>query len=432
MTNAFPQFLQRREKLILAAILAAGLLIRLPFLSTDFRTTNDVEFYRRWARTIRASGLPAIDQEPTVNDPPVLLYAFGAASTLEARLGGPDDRLLNALLKLPAALADLLTASIIVWALRGRSASTRVLACGLYVFHSAVWYVSAHWGQTDSVYALFMVASVAFLERGRVPLAWAGLALAVASKPQGWAIAPLLLAVTLLRHGLQGFGKGLATAGGVTVMLSLPWLITGQPLDLLRPYLTILDRPPRLVVSAYSLWFLLHGGNVQGLTPQDRPAGLPVSYLTISLGLAGLLTALVVWLVLRRRNAPLALALAAGVLCLGYFMLLPQVHERYLFPALPFLLLAAAQSDGSAGQRGLWWAFAALSATFLFNLVTIASPLPSLWVNLIAPQPATPLVEALRALTLVAAAVNLAVLVGLVVALAGARVTKATKDLPKG
>ena len=46
--------------------------------------------------------------------------------------------------------------------------------------------------------------------------------------------------------------------------------------------------------------------------------------------------------------------------------------------------------------------------------MTIATPFPSLWVNLIAPQPATPLVEALRGLALAAAAVNTVLLVGLI------------------
>src|SRR5712691_8853994 len=70
------------------------------------------------------------------------------------------DGALTGLIKLSSILADVLTAWLIAWALRRQGSVRHILACGLYAFNPAVWYVSTHWGQTESVYTLFLVASV--------------------------------------------------------------------------------------------------------------------------------------------------------------------------------------------------------------------------------------------------------------------------------
>src|SRR5262245_17843791 len=143
------------ERLILAAILLLGLLIRLPFIGVDFHTTVDVGLYRHWAQLVHMHGLAAIYDGTDVDYPPLLLYVFGGASLVEAGLPASlraGDYALTALVKLPAILADIFTAGLIAWVLRRQAPAMRILACAAYAFNPAIWYVSAHWGQTDSVY----------------------------------------------------------------------------------------------------------------------------------------------------------------------------------------------------------------------------------------------------------------------------------------
>lgn len=260
------------ESWIIVAILLLGLLLRLPFAAREFRTTSDVETYRRWARTIRQQGLETIYAGTDVDYPPLILYLPGGAAKVEAQLPFRQpvaaDRALTALIKLPAIIADTLTAAVILRALRGQKPAIQVLACASYTFHSAIWYVSAHWGQTDSIYTLFLVASVVALERGRL-----------AAGSQG---CPSLDGVEIRFPGETGF-------------------------------------PGR--------WF--------------------------------------------------------------------------------------------TRKTGLWWAYGVLSLTFLYNLVTIASPVSALWTNLVAPQPDSGLVLALRGIAVLVAAANTATLVGLIAWLAG-------------
>ena len=89
--------------------------------------------------------------------------------------------------------ASTITTGKRAWALRKRSTGVAALAAGLYALNPAIWYVSSIWGQTDSLYTVFVVASVVLLERGWVVPAWLCYSLAFATKLQSFAFAPLLV-----------------------------------------------------------------------------------------------------------------------------------------------------------------------------------------------------------------------------------------------
>jgi Gpi18-like mannosyltransferase len=419
--------LGQRYGLSLAVVLMLGLLVRVPVIAIDFNTTADVRLYIGWTRTLQVRGLVGAYDGTGINYPPLLLYALGGAGWLEAQLTQPiatDARtgLLIALIKLPAALADLATAGMIAWALRPRSPPLALLAATTYVFHPAVWYVSAHWGQTDSVYAFFLVAAIVALERGLTLPAWLAYTLALATKPQSIALASLLLAWTGVKHGGRKLAAGMALAVVVAAGLLMPWLLAGNAGDVLQISAMPPGRLSLVDVTAYNLWYLLQQGQVQGVASALRPlAWLPLSYQQIGFGLFGALALLVVLLALRRDGS---LAVAAATLTLGLFMLATHMRERYMFPALALLLLGAAERAGGprptagAASSALWWAFGALSLTFLFNLVTIAPFTPALGTNLVAAPADALITVTLKRLALIAAGINLTVLIWLVADLA--------------
>jgi hypothetical protein len=202
------------------------------------------------------------------------------------------------------------------------------------------------------------------LGRGKISLAWLAAALALSTKLQGLSLVPLLLWATWRQQGMPGLAKL---------------------------------------------------GRVHQVSSSLRPAGLPVTYRQIGVGLYGLFVLFVLAVVRRRR--PEAPALPAAVLALGLFVLLTEVHERFMFPILALLLLAAGHAHAARPAR-LGWVYAALSLTFAFNLVSIApfSPLPAM--NLVAAQGDSPGLFALRALALGCAALNVALLAWLAVILA--------------
>jgi hypothetical protein len=194
--------------------------------------------------------------------------------------------------------------------------------------------------------------------------------------------------------------------------LAAPWLLGGQAYNLLCAIVP--HAGPRVSVSAYNGWYLLLFGRVHNVSSLLHPLSLPLAYREIGMVLYGLFTAGVLVLVWRDRARNLALP--AAVLALGMFNLLTEIHERFLFPSVALLALASAAAARESSPR-LGWAYAALSATFLFNLVTIAPFTPVWGGNLVALQAQTPIAQALKALALLAAAVNLLVMVALSIAL---------------
>jgi Gpi18-like mannosyltransferase len=399
--SSAPAFIDRHTRSIALLILLIGLLIRLPFISIDFGRTNDVSAYEDWIEQIHSKRLiAAYEAGSPINYPPLTLYWFALAGSIDA------PRV--ALIKLPSILADVLTALVIMWAVKRRSRRAALLAGGCYVFNPAIWYVSAYWGQTDSIYTLLLVSSVSLLARNRIHWAWLIYALALTTKLQSVAILPLLVIVTA-RRKTKGLLQGGVIAAAAISLLALPWSLNGRGSELITAVTRTTNAEPLLDVSAYNFWYLVRGGSVYDVSARQHPFGLPLSYRAFALGLyAGLIamTLLLTW-----RTGARSIFVSAAVLCLGLFMLLTDIHERYLFPTLALLLLAAMLAERAEGLGRL---FVGLSLTFLFNLITIAPFTPLLGSNLIAASIDSPLILMLKILALCAAVINLYILMVLI------------------
>jgi len=343
-------------------------------------------------------------EQPGLNYPPALAYWYYLAGALEARLaqmaGVPRDDVLNAALKLLPVLADTATGLVLAWAFRRRAPGLGLLAAVGYVFHPAIWYVSAYWGQSDSVYTLFIVLGILAFARGALLPAWCALALATLVKQQALAVVPVVAAATLGLHGRRGLAVGGAALAGVAAAISAPWLFSGRLPELVRGVTTLAGSPPRIVVSAYNFWYLQRWGDVHTAPAAQPLAGLPVSYQAVAIIVVGAATCWLAWHAWRARQA--AIAPHACAACAMVYVFMFHARERYLFPVLALLLLAAAQQG--LPLRRAWQLYAALSVTFAFNLVTIASPFPAGWTNLVASTAGTPTVQILWGLALLAAA----------------------------
>jgi hypothetical protein len=93
-------------------------------------------------------------------------------------------------------------------------------------------------------------------------------------------------------------------------------------------------------VAAYNLWFLVLDG---GSARDTELVFGTISYRSAGMALFGFVTAIICLTLLRRSDAP-ARAESAAVLALAFFALPTQIHERYLFLALAFLVLRIASA----------------------------------------------------------------------------------------
>jgi hypothetical protein len=336
-----PAQLSRRDWLIVAGLIVAALLVRLPWLTAP-DPVGDLELSGRRMGALYASGLAGAFG--TDGDyMPLRLYWLWGFSRLVPGLGGnfvaPLAPATLLLIKLPGLLADLATVAVIyAWCRRWRAAGGAVLIAALYTFAPPVWMVVAWWGQVDSILLLPLLGMVILLDRAGGRWSWACWAIALLIKTQAIIFAPLLYVATLRRHGARGLLGGGALAAGLLAAGCAPLVLAGQATGLAQAYLGAVGRFPRVTNRAYNIWFLA----TQGVSTSDldplvgsmsfRQAGM------LLLGAAVLLICVALW---RRSDGP-GRAAGAAVQALAFFMLPTQIHERYLFFTLAFLALRLA------------------------------------------------------------------------------------------
>ena len=358
----------RRDQVALGLGLLTALLIRIPLLPME-GLRGDIDQFVVWVHGIATGGLAnAYDQD--VAFPPVMTYVFGALAALDPAfrtVTDASDSWIRVAMKLPATLADFGLALVVAYALR-RHPRWAVLAALGVALHPAVIYLSAWWGQLDSIYVL--AAAIALL------LAWEGhpigaavaLAVAVLTKPQAVPLVIPFGAWFLARGGLRGAILA-AAAGTVTVLLLwLPFV----PADGPARYIEGLSRYQGdvynvLSLRAWNLWWLVQQPIGGGDFVADGTALVgPLTPRLLGFALAGL-GELVVLLAVWRRPSAERLALGLATAALVAFSFLTTMHERYAFAALAAFAFVLWRPATAA----LWLL---LGAAFTLNVVAAAPP----------------------------------------------------------
>ena len=343
----------KREWLALAIVLFLGLLVRLwamrwpPF-------PNDIISYVAWGERIRDVGPRAFYSESVFADyAPGYIYVFWLTSWLQHELFPTADvTTIHLLYRLPPVLCDLATTALIFfvvlrasWGRIGTAAGAwpvfPTLTAACYAFNPAIIFNSAAWGQTDSVFTLFMLLALVLLIRGQPEVGVLSYTLAFLIKPQAISLAPLLGVALLMYFPPRRVALALAAGVALGVVLIFPFFGVNMVPRLIRVLRDATDTYPYTSLFAYNVWgvygFWKPDSATVGLGLSARALGMVLYALGVLAGIGAL-----VWS-LRRTSDHLFTLLIFGV----YFTFLPVVvltrmHERYLYPVLPLLLLLAA------------------------------------------------------------------------------------------
>ena len=343
--------------------LLAAVVIRALLLPTE-GLRDDSDQFAGWVAHIATNGLPnAYDQNLSFG--PVMAYIWALLGVIEPAFRNAtdaSDTWLRMLLKLPAVLADFGLAACVAWILREKPVWAGVAAVAV-LLHPATWYVSAWWGQYESVYVLAALLAVLFAVGGRDGFAAAALAVAVLTKPQALPFLLPFAAWFLARGGIRGLIRAGAIGAVVAFVIWLPFLAAGGPLRYLGNLGEYQDDIfSVLSLRAWNFWWL-----VQELAPvdefvSDRVSILgPITLRTIGYALTAVLSLYVaVRIYSDPRPRTLILGLAATTLIA--FTFLTTMHERYAYGALVFLMLLIPEAR-------LRWLGLAFGIVFTLNLV---------------------------------------------------------------
>jgi Gpi18-like mannosyltransferase len=363
----------RRPGPWLALAIVVGVAIRAALVPTN-GYADDLTQFVEWVRHIANNGLPSAYDAP-LSFGPVMAFVWGILAAIDPAFRtaiDASDLGVRVLLKLPGTLADFGLAAGVWYALRARS-GWAAAGAAVILLHPAIWFVSAWWGQYESIFALLVLLAYLAATAGRDALAVVALTAALLTKPQ---VAPLVVpfaAWFLARIGWRSpasIGR-LAilavVALATTALLWLPFLAAGGPANYLGNLATYQNGPYSVLsLNAWNLWWLIQelfaGGSLVG----DNQSFLgPLTFRLAGLGLTGVLLLLIGYGVYRRPTAQtLALGLAAAALVA--FAFLTTMHERYAYAAVVFLALLI-------DDRRARWIAVALGVVFSLNLVAAAS-----------------------------------------------------------
>lgn len=368
----------RRERALLWGILGVSLVIQL--LLAPYRGFfNDMQIYLRWAAAFNSDPLTVYSSSQAAY-PPLTIYlyaalelAYHAAGRLlgfsDARLAVDGLQRFSALwivAKLPTISANL-GSSWLLYRLTRPTTSARwaLLATASYALAPSLLLDGALWGQTDGIPVVLILLAIVAIQRERPGWAGAALGAAVMIKPQPIVFLPLLLLYLLRVAGWRAAARASLALVGVVVALCLPYLLPPR-FELLTFFHNATMFLGYVSYNAFNLWFI-----VNPLLLSRTPVVGPLTAAPVGALLFTPVYALALALVWRGRSLA-ALSMALALAATGFFELTAMQHERYLFQALAFLLLAAACS------RAFAVAYAVASLTTFVNMLAAVAAVGSL------------------------------------------------------
>ncbi len=339
-TSPPPITLARRDWLALGGVLVLALALCLPWLAAP-DPVGDLELSARRMGALIDGGFAAAFTQGG-DYMPLRLFILRGLAPLVPLLGGayydPLPAITRILIKLPSLLALLISLGLIFsWARRYGSTRRATLLAGLYAIVPPVWINVAWWGQVDVLLTLPMLTAIVLLDRCHGRASWPAWAAGMLIKPQAIILAPVLYAATLRRYGPRGLAEGGLALLSLIALAAAPFVLIGQGPGLYQAAVGSVGRFPQVTNRAYNLWWLVAGD--RAVSDLNEWAG--ISYRSLGMLLLSVTALLILLGLLRRPDGP-SVAVGAAALALAFFSLPTQIHERYAFFALPFLLLAAA------------------------------------------------------------------------------------------
>jgi len=365
-TRGAPRPFATRDWIALGAGLLVALAIRAVLLPQP-GLAGDVDDFLAWAQAIQANGLGHAYDQP-ISFPPVMPWIWWVIGSSWEPLGKANaaDGFALTLIKLPAVLADLGIAGIVGYALRARP-GWAVAGMLAVLLHPAIWYVSAWWAQFEALYVLPMLAGWALLTRGRPGWAAVAIAIGLMTKPQALPLAVPFAAYYLRRFGFAGSLRAVAIAVATAAVLWAPFLTAGGLGNYLRNLGDYSSLFAVVSLRAWNPWWILTdfaGGGA--LIADSIPIVGPVTLRWVGFAVAGLLAvAVCLWVWRSPTTTGLAWGLAAATL--SGFVGLTEMHERYAYPAIVFLILCWP-------DRLAVWTWVVVSATVALNMVAAVPP----------------------------------------------------------
>ncbi|MBI3443664.1 glycosyltransferase family 39 protein, partial [Candidatus Woesebacteria bacterium] len=274
-------------------------------------------------------------------------------------LAGKVGWLSDLMIKIPVVFADVATGALIWWVVRKADKKFANLVFFFYILNPAVIFNGSVWGQIDGIFTLFLFLSAYFLIKKENYIAsslfWA---LSFLIKPQAIAVLPALSIVIFKKFSFKGLLFSTLVTLVTLLPLSLPFFPQNPVLGLPALVAKMSGYYSYTSVFAFNFWSLV------GMWKPDSQVflGLSLFWWGIILYAASLVA--IIYGFRKNLDNKVVIYLILALSSFSFFLFPTRVHERYLFPALSFLLVYA----GLTKSKGLIGIFGLTSVLHLVNL----------------------------------------------------------------
>jgi dolichyl-phosphate-mannose-protein mannosyltransferase len=240
-----------------------------------------------------------------------------------------------------------------------------LLGAAVIALNPAIIYDSAYWGQNDAIPTVLALFAISQLLFGNTIVAWLSISAALFFKPPVLVLVPLMLLHPFRVTGALRRSRLIQMSWGVVAALSLAEFLAYTFFEhpnvlvatrhLIGQYVSFSNVFHYTSLNAFNVWAVLQPFFA---SDEARFIGLSLHHWSTLLFIAA--AAAIYWRYVRDRRS-IALFEASALVLLAFFVLLTEMHERYLYYAVFFFAVLVFEKT---------YRFAALvlSVTLLLNL----------------------------------------------------------------
>lgn len=269
-----------------------------------------------------------------------------------------DQQTFLYLLKVPGIVAEVLISVIIYFYFSNYSYKLKNLASGAILLNPALIFNSAIWGQIDSILTLMMLFTITFISQNKFLLSSLFLSLSFLVKPQTLSII-LIPALALVKNlSSRNIIKLIIPPVVVIYLVSLPFFPDNTLVNLFNLLNNTANQYAYNSLSAFNFWGLM------GFWQDDNQLLLGLSFKNWGILALGIYWIIILYFYFKNKLSFFTLATLAT---LGFYFLPTRVHERYLYPALVFLIITSIQFK----NMKVFYLSLILSLFHLLNLIYV-------------------------------------------------------------
>ena len=270
--------------MIFIFLFAVALLIRLIAAAIYKGNETDMNCFLLWSQSVFTDGLKKFYLSDSFHDyPPGYMYILYVVGAIRALFSWAWDSTASIVLtKMPAIIADMVTGWLIYKIACKRMRETgAALVSALYLLCPMIILDSAVWGQTDSVFTVFMLLMCYLISEKKLILSYFVFAIGILIKPQSLFFTPVLICGIIDQVFLEDFNwkkffKNLGLGVAAILMIGVLMIPFGFS-EALKQYTGTLGSYEYASINAYNFWNML---GLNWSSQYDKLLGIQYSHNT--------------------------------------------------------------------------------------------------------------------------------------------------------